>query len=90
LQNTFKILSYNSVLTQQQLFNRVFKLYVEMKKDESTLMIPFAKELLWASQQQRSPSWFWDSAELRNLVCTGERVRQRTRQLLGQAEAQSR
>ncbi|KRX31311.1 hypothetical protein T09_15713 [Trichinella sp. T9] len=31
---------------QQQLHNRVFKLYLEMKKDESTLMVPFAKELL--------------------------------------------
>jgi hypothetical protein len=38
------ILSYNSVLTQQQLHHRVFKLYLEMKKDESTLMVPFAKE----------------------------------------------
>jgi hypothetical protein len=31
-----------------------------------------------------------DSAELRKLVGTGERVRQRTGQLLGKAEAQSR
>jgi hypothetical protein len=47
-QNAFMILSYNSVLTQQQLYNRMFKLYMETKKDESTLMVPFAKELLWA------------------------------------------
>jgi hypothetical protein len=41
-------LSYNSLLTPQQLHNRMLKLYVEMKKDESTLMLSFAKELLWA------------------------------------------
>jgi hypothetical protein len=40
-------------------------------------------------QQQRSPSWFRDSTELRKLVWTGERVCQRTGQLLGEAEAQS-
>jgi hypothetical protein len=45
--NTFMILSYNCVLTQKQLHNRVFKLYLEMKKDESTLIVPFAKEYLW-------------------------------------------
>ena len=38
-------------------------------------------------QQQRSPSWFPDSAELRKLVWTGERVRQRSWQLLGTAKA---
>jgi hypothetical protein len=32
---------------------------------------------------------FWDSAELRNLVCTGERVDHRSWHLLGQAEPQS-
>jgi hypothetical protein len=42
------ILSYNSVLTQEWFHNRLLKLFLEMKKDESTLMIPFAKELLWA------------------------------------------
>jgi hypothetical protein len=38
-------------------------------------------------QQQWSPSWFRDSAELRKLVWTGERVLQRTGQLLGTAKA---
>jgi hypothetical protein len=38
-------------------------------------------------QEQWAPSWFQDSAELRNLVCTGERVHHRSRQLLRQAGA---
>ena len=47
-QNTFMILSYNFLLTPQQLHSRMLKLYLEMRKDESTLMLSFAKELLWA------------------------------------------
>jgi hypothetical protein len=42
-----------------------------------------------ASAAAVAPFWFRDSAELRKLVWTGERVHQRTGQLLGQAEAQS-
>jgi hypothetical protein len=38
-------------------------------------------------QEQGTPSWLWDSAELRNLVCTGESVHHRSGQLLGQAGA---
>ena len=38
-------------------------------------------------QEQQVPPWFQDSAELRNLVCTGERVHHRTGQLLGPAKA---
>jgi hypothetical protein len=38
-------------------------------------------------QQQRSPSWFRDSLELRNLVCTGESLHHRSWQLLGTAKA---
>ena len=41
------ILSYNSLLTPQQLHNRMLKLYMEMKKDDSTLMFFLTKELLW-------------------------------------------
>jgi hypothetical protein len=41
-------------------------------------------------QQQRLPSGFQNSAGPRKLVWTGWGVRQRTGQLLGQAEAQSR
>jgi hypothetical protein len=41
-------LSYNFLLAPQQPYNRMLKLYLEMKKDDSTLMISFAKELLWA------------------------------------------
>ena len=46
-QNSFMILCYSPVLTQQQLHNRELKLFLEIKKDESTIMIPYAKELLW-------------------------------------------
>jgi hypothetical protein len=38
-------------------------------------------------KEQRAPSWFRDSTELRNLVCTGERVHHRSGQLLGKAGA---
>jgi hypothetical protein len=41
---------YNSVLKQQQLQNRELKLSLELKKGESTLMVPFAKGLLWCKQ----------------------------------------
>jgi hypothetical protein len=48
------------------------------------------KERMWnMSEMEQAPSWFWDSAELRKLVWTGERVHHRTGQLLAQAEAQS-
>jgi hypothetical protein len=42
------ILYYNSLLTPQQLYKKMLKLYLEMKKDDSTLMLSFARELLWA------------------------------------------
>jgi hypothetical protein len=38
-------------------------------------------------QEQRSPSWFRESAELRNLVCIGESLHHRRWQLLGIAKA---
>ena len=41
-------LSYNSLLAPQQPYNRVLKLYFEVKKDDFTLMFSLAKELLWA------------------------------------------
>jgi hypothetical protein len=61
--------------------SRLFGLWCEL----------FPRFLHWyLLQMTGSPSWFRDSAELRKLVWTGERVHQRTGQLLGQAEAQSR
>jgi hypothetical protein len=47
-QNTFMILSYSFLLIPQQLHNRMLKLYLEMQKDESIVILSFAKELLWA------------------------------------------
>ena len=38
-------------------------------------------------QQQQSPSWFRNSTELRNLVCTGESLHHRSWQFLGTAKA---
>ena len=38
-------------------------------------------------QEQQTPPWFWDSIELRNLVCTGENLHHRSWQLLGPAKA---
>jgi hypothetical protein len=44
-------LALQSALTQQQLHNRVLELCLEMKKDEFTVMVPFAKELLWVHEK---------------------------------------
>jgi hypothetical protein len=44
--NSFMILSYNSLLRPQQHHNRMLKLYLEMKKEDSTLMFSFAEKEL--------------------------------------------
>ena len=41
-------LSYNSYVAPKQPYNRMLKLFFEVKKDDFTLMFSFAKELLWA------------------------------------------